>query len=91
MNKNEIMVKMREMGIFKNKTSLNSEGTMMVHQDDMPSYNWWFLTSYHFVDKVIYRGLASNAPSDIQNLKESLDKIGNPKTILITYSEQDTY
>lgn len=83
--------KMRELAIFKNQTPLNPEKTLMLHQDDMSQFCSWFLTSYHFVDKVIYRGLSKEAPSDIENLKECLDKLGNPKHILITYSTQDTY
>ena len=87
----EVYKKMREIKIFRNLTPLNSEKTLILHQDDMQSYNSWFLTSHHSVDKVVYRGLASNAPSDIENLKEGLEKIGNPKNILITFSTQDTY
>lgn len=89
--KDEVIKKMREIAIFQNKTALNNEGTMFLHQDDMQTYNSWFLTEYHSVEKILYRGSSSNAPSDIQNLNESLNKIGNPESILITYSTKDTY
>lgn len=83
--------KMRELGIFKNQTELSNEnGKTMLHQDDMTSYNSWFLIEHHFVDKVIYRGDASKAPN-IPNLKEGLEKIGNPKNVIITFSTKDTY
>lgn len=84
------MKKMRELKIFQNKVSLNGESTVMLHEDDMQTYVSWFLTEYHLVDKVLYRGLSSKAP-DIDNLRESLDKIGNPKYVIITESTQDTY
>jgi hypothetical protein len=87
----KITKKMRELAIFKNQTPLNENKTMMLHEDNMQSFNSWFLTSYHFVDKVIYRGLSKDAPTNIENLKDSLEKIGNPKYILVTYSTQDTY
>lgn len=87
---NEIQ-RMRDLGIFKNKTPLNKECTLMLHQDDMKSYNSWFLTSYHYVDKVIYRGKAKDAPVEIENLQEALEKIGNPENIIVTFSTQDTY
>lgn len=89
--KEEVIKKMRDIAIFKNKTPLNQEGTLMLHQDDMRTYNSWFLTSYHLVDKVVYRGLVKDAPADIENLKEALQKIGNPESIIVTYSTQDTY
>lgn len=83
--------KVRDLGIFQNRTVLDStDGTLMLHQDDMATYNSWFLTEYHDVDKVVYRGSVDNAP-DIQNLKEGLTKIGNPKNIIITFSKKDTY
>lgn len=85
------MKKMRELKIFQNKIPLNNDSTMMLHEDDMTSFVSWFLTSYHYVDSVVYRGPATSAPTDITNLKESLQKIGNPKNILITISKQDTY
>jgi hypothetical protein len=85
------MKKMRELAIFQNKISLNDKSTMILHIDDMPPFASWFLTTFHYVDKVIYRGQSNDAPTDIPNLKDSLQKLGNPKNILITYSEQDTY
>ncbi len=92
---NKTNKKMRELGIFKNSTKLSTDHSkneiLMLHQDDMPSYNSWFLTEYHGVNKVVYRGLSENAPSDLPNFKESLDKLGNPKSIIVTSSTEDTY
>jgi hypothetical protein len=89
----EIQIKkMRELGIFKNKTQLQSDnGILMLHQDDMMSYNSWFLTNYHLIDKVVFRGKIDDVPNDILNIKEGLMKIGNPKNVIITFSNQDTY
>jgi hypothetical protein len=86
---NEMQKKMRELGIFKNQILISSEnGKTMLHQDDMIAYNSWFLTEYHDVDKIIYRGDVSKAPMDIS---EVLSKIGNPKSVIITFSTKDTY
>ena len=88
----EARKKVRELGVFQNRTILKSDdGVLMLHQDDMATYNSWFLTEYHDVDKVLYRGLSEKAPSDIPNLKEGLGKIGNPKNIIVTFSKKDTY
>lgn len=92
--------RMRELAIFKNNTPLkNDNGVLMLHQDDMSMYNSWFLTEYHGVDKVIFRGESTKLsngiieeykiPKDIY--EASLSKIGNPKNVIITYSTQDTY
>lgn len=82
---------MRELGIFQNKCQLDNSGNIMLHQDDMPVYNTWFLTCFHFVDEVIYRGPSSEAPKNIPNLSEGLAKLNQPKNIIITTSKQDTY
>lgn len=84
--------KMRELGIFKNSTKLDTKnGVLMLHQDDMTTYNSWFLTEHHGIDKIVYRGVSENAPSDLPNLKESLVKLGNPKNVIVTFSTEDTY
>lgn len=89
--------KMRDINIFKNKIKLNDN--LVLHQDDMTSYNSWFLTEYHGVDEVVFRGTPDKLPIDViskhkisKDLYEgSLSKIGNPKNILITFSTKDTY
>jgi len=48
--------KMRDLCIFKNKVRLSD--TLVLHEDDMKGYNSWFLTEYHGVDKVVFRGSA---------------------------------
>ena len=88
----EMQKKIKELGIFKNQTLLSEQnGKTMLHQDDMTSYNSWFLTEYHGVDKILYRGESSKAPLNIPNLKEGLEKIGNPKNVIITFSTKDVY
>lgn len=89
-------LKMRELSIFKNRTELNDKGgIVMLHQDDMTPYNSWMLTEYHGVDKVVFRGELNKIPSDIVEKykinNDTLNKIGNPENVIITYSEQDTY
>lgn len=82
---------MRDLGIFQNRTQLNkeSDGIVMVHQDDMPMYCSWFLTSERRVDEILYRG-----PSDklkVKGLQEALKVIGYPLNIIVTKSNKDTY
>lgn len=95
-------VKMRDLGIFKNKIDLTTskvKGKLMLHQDDMPAYCSWFLVEHHLVDNVAFRGepaKLTTAIMDKYNLsKEAIDnslvKLGNPKSIIITVSSQDTY
>jgi hypothetical protein len=89
--------KMRELLIFKNNVKLNDN--LVLHQDDMTTYNSWFLTEYHSVEKVVFRGIPDQLPVDViskykinQDLyKVSLNKLGNPKNILVTFSTKDTY
>ena len=85
-----IRKKMREIGIFRNMTEISNENGLktILHKDDMPTYNSWHLTTYHFVDKVLFRGSASDLPDQY---KPYLEKIGNPKNVIVTQSSQDTY
>lgn len=89
----EVKKKVRDLGIFKNQVQLENKGNgiLMLHQDDMTVYNSWFLTEHHDVDEVVYRGLSENAPNTLPNIKECLEKIGNPKNIIVTFSTKDTY
>lgn len=86
----QVKKKMREIKIFRNMTEVsNVNGKItMIHQDDMQVYNTWFLTTDHSIDEVIYRGDSDGLP-DIY--KPFLQKIDNPKKVLITSSSQDTY
>jgi len=81
---------MRDIAIFRNMTEISNESGVktILHQDDMTMYNSWHLTSYHYVDKVLYRGSSSELPHQYQAF---LDKIGNPKNVIVTQSSQDTY
>lgn len=91
--------KMREISIFRNCESLTSKNDTMLHQDDMKAYATWLLIEEHHIDKVLFRGdiealdpqilLNNNISVDIY--LDSLAKIGNPRNILITQSNKDTY
>lgn len=87
--------KMRELGIFKNNTKLStdhqSNGVLMLHQDDMLMYNSWFILENHGVDEILYRGTSDKIPTNLPNIKNGLDKLGNPKNVIITFSQKDTY
>lgn len=91
---------MRDLGIFQNKKILSKKDkTIVLHEDNMLVYNSWFLTEYHGVETVIYRGPYNKMPESIlprinQTLTQfrySLNEIGTPANILITESSQDTY
>lgn len=89
-DKEKSLKKMREIAIFRNMIMIsNEEGKVtMLHEDDMSTYNSWYLTEYHSVDKVLFRGESSSLGED---MKSYLDKIGNPKKVIITVSTKDTY
>ena len=90
MIKEKIEKRMRELGIFQNKTQISKDemGITMIHQDDMPVYNSWHLIEFHRVDNVVWRGQSKNIP---QKYKEFLPKIGNPANVIVTQSAKDTY
>lgn len=87
---NTLKNKMREIKIFRNMTQIsnNNGEVIMLHEDDMPVYNSWFLISYHDVDEVIFRGESEKINQDWLPL---LEKIGNPKKVIVTKSTKDTY
>lgn len=89
MNK-EAYKKMREIAIFRNMVKISEDNGQktFLHHDDMLQYNSWFLTCYHYVDKVVYRGDSKNLPSEYKSFLES---IGNPERVIVTKSTQDTY
>lgn len=82
--------KMREIAIFRNMTEVSNQNGIktMLHQDDMTIYNGWHLTTYHFVDRILFRGEVKDLP---EQYKPLLEKIGNPKNVIVTQSSQDTY
>lgn len=82
--------KMRDLGIFQNKIQItqDNKSVTVLHVDEIPSYNGWFLTTYHGIDQILWRGESKDIPSQY---KDFLTKIGNPKNVIITKSQQDTY
>ena len=82
--------KMRELKIFRNMFEIDRTESkkIVIHQDDMSFYNSWLLTNYHYIDKIIYRGDTKNLP---EKYRPFLEKIGNPISVLVTESSQDTY
>ena len=82
--------KMRELGIFQNKIQVtqDNKSVTVLHADEIPTYNGWFLTTYHGIDQILWRGESKNAPSEY---KDSITQIGNPKYVIVTQSSEDTY
>lgn len=89
-NRQDAQKKMRDIAIFRNMVEVsNVDGVITIlHEDDMRTYNSWFLTQYHDVDAVIYRGESKNLP---QEYKSFLEKIGNPSSVMVSRSTKDTY
>lgn len=85
-----IKKRIREIALFNNKFEISNIGgtKTMIHEDDMPMYNTWHLLAFHLVDDVLYRGNSNDAPNEF---KSYIEKLGNPKNVIVTKSSQDTY
>jgi hypothetical protein len=82
--------KIREIALFSNRIEVNRTNNTktMIHEDNMPMYNTWHLLAFHLVDEVIFRGPSSELPTEYHSY---LEKLGNPKNVIVTKSSQDTY
>lgn len=91
--------KMREIKIFRNFEKLAPHNNTMIHQDDMGAYATWLLIEEHQIERVLFRGekdsldplILVNNDISVDNYLDCLNKLGNPKNILITQSNKDTY
>ena len=85
-----IKKRMRDIAIFRNMTEVSNENGIktVIHQDDMTMYNGWHLTTYHFVDRILFRGESKDLP---EQYKPFVEKLGPVKNVIVTQSSQDTY
>jgi hypothetical protein len=85
-----IKKRLRDIAIFRNMTEVSNENGLrtVIHQDDMTMYNGWHLTTYHFVDRILFRGEAKDLP---EQYRPFVEKLGHVKNVIVTQSSQDTY
>ena len=85
-----IKKRMRDIAIFRNMTEISNENGVktILHQDDMTMYNGWHLTTYHLVDRILFRGEVKDLP---EQYRPFVKKLGDVKNVIVTQSSQDAY